>query len=212
VYVSLLDSCSLKVDLLQPELMFRPFELLNQTSTTLVCGCGGGLVVGDLLPQVLSTPAPLVLDADALNAIARESALEERLVARAASDFQTVITPHPLEAARLLGLTTTQIQNNRLQAATQLVQRFRCTVVLKGSGTVIAALGRTPVINSTGNARLATAGTGDVLAGLVGAKLAGGHNAFEAACQACYQHGALADHWPMQHALTASALAKALKA
>jgi NAD(P)H-hydrate repair Nnr-like enzyme with NAD(P)H-hydrate dehydratase domain len=85
-------------------------------------------------------------------------------------------------------------------------------VVLKGSGTVIAALGRTPVINSTGNARLATAGTGDVLAGLVGAKLAGGHNAFEAACQACYQHGALADHWPMQHALTASALAKALKA
>jgi hydroxyethylthiazole kinase-like uncharacterized protein yjeF len=154
----------------------------------------------------------LVLDADALNAIARESALDERLVARAASGFQTVITPHPLEAARLLGLTTTQIQNNRLQAATQLAQRLRCTVVLKGSGTVIAALGRTPVINSTGNARLATAGTGDVLAGLVGAKLAGGHNAFEAACQACYQHGALADHWPMQHALTASALAKALKA
>ena len=211
VYVSLLDGGSLKVDLQQPELMFRPFELLNQTSTTLVCGCGGGLAVGDLLPQVLSTPAPLVLDADALNAIARESALEERLIARAASDCPTVITPHPLEAARLLGLTTTQVQNDRLQAATQLAQRFRCTVVLKGSGTVIAAPGRTPVINGTGNARLATAGTGDVLAGLVGAKLAGGHTAFEAACEACYQHGALADHWPMQHALTASELARSLK-
>jgi hydroxyethylthiazole kinase-like uncharacterized protein yjeF len=212
VYVSLLDGGSLKVDLLQPELMFSPFELLNQISTTLVCGCGGGLAVGDLLPQVLSTPAPLVLDADALNAIARDSALEGQLVARGTSDCQTVMTPHPLEAARLLGLTTIQVQNDRLQAATQLAQRFRCTVVLKGSGTVIAAPGRTPVINDTGNARLATAGTGDVLAGLVGAKLANGDHAFEAACKACYQHGALADHWPVKHAITASALAKALRA
>jgi NAD(P)H-hydrate repair Nnr-like enzyme with NAD(P)H-hydrate dehydratase domain len=77
-----------------------------------------------------------------------------------------------------------------------LAQRFGCTVVLKGSGTVIAAPGQTPVINFTGNARLATAGTGDVLAGMIGAGLAAGVPAFQAACEAVYRHGMVADLWP----------------
>jgi NAD(P)H-hydrate repair Nnr-like enzyme with NAD(P)H-hydrate dehydratase domain len=85
-------------------------------------------------------------------------------------------------------------------------------VVLKGSGTLIAQIDATPVINPTGNARLATGGTGDVLAGLIGARLAGGLNAFDAACQAVYQHGLAADAWPPNQALTASHLAKALTA
>jgi NAD(P)H-hydrate repair Nnr-like enzyme with NAD(P)H-hydrate dehydratase domain len=88
-----------------------------------------------------------------------------------------------------------------------LAQRFACTVVLKGSGTVIACPGQTPVINFTGNARLASAGTGDVLAGMVGAQMAAGQPAFAAACCAVYQHGALADHWPPDVALTAQLLA-----
>jgi NAD(P)H-hydrate repair Nnr-like enzyme with NAD(P)H-hydrate dehydratase domain len=80
-------------------------------------------------------------------------------------------------------------------------------VVLKGSGSVIAAPGQTSRINPTGNAQLATAGTGDVLAGLIGAKLAQGRSAFEAACQAVYTHGEIADLWPVDQRLTAWALA-----
>ena len=79
--------------------------------------------------------------------------------------------------------------------------------MLKGSGSIIAAPAQTPVINPTGNARLASAGTGDVLAGMVGARLAGGLTAFDAACQAVYQHGLLADRWPSSQALVAGLLA-----
>jgi hydroxyethylthiazole kinase-like uncharacterized protein yjeF len=120
----------------------------------------------------------------------------------------TVLTPHPLEAARLLDSTATQVQSDRMASAQQLAQRFACTVVLKGSGTIIAAPGQTPVINPTGNARLATAGTGDVLAGMIGAGLASGLPAFRAACEAVYRHGLRADHWPDDAALTAGALSQ----
>jgi NAD(P)H-hydrate repair Nnr-like enzyme with NAD(P)H-hydrate dehydratase domain len=82
-------------------------------------------------------------------------------------------------------------------------------VVLKGSGTVIAEPGKPPTINPTGNARLATAGTGDVLAGLIGARLARGATAWDAACAAVWLHGQAADTWPQQQPLTAAALARA---
>jgi NAD(P)H-hydrate repair Nnr-like enzyme with NAD(P)H-hydrate dehydratase domain len=80
-------------------------------------------------------------------------------------------------------------------------------VVLKGSGTVIAAPGRPSAINNSGNALLATAGTGDVLAGMLGAGMASGLEAFEAACGAVFAHGRIADGWPPGQALTASGLA-----
>jgi len=100
------------------------------------------------------------------------------------------------------------VQADRLASARQLAERFQCVVVLKGSGTVIAASGQTSAINSSGNALLATAGTGDVLAGMLGARMAGGLEAFEAACSAVFTHGLLADEWPAGGcALTASALA-----
>ena len=83
-------------------------------------------------------------------------------------------------------------------------------MVLKGSGSVITAPEHTPVINPTGNARLATAGTGDVLAGLLGARLALAASAFEAAQLACWEHGQQADQWPTGHALTANLLARRL--
>jgi hydroxyethylthiazole kinase-like uncharacterized protein yjeF len=173
-----------------------------------VCGCGGGDAVRDPLAKILSISAHVVIDADALNAIADDAQLQTLLIARGRRLAATVVTPHPLEAARLLGSTATQVQHDRLGAAEQLAQRFGCTVVLKGSGTVIAAAGQTPVINPTGNARLATAGTGDVLAGMVGARLAGGLDAFEAACHAVYQHGLAADRWPAGATLVASTLAR----
>ena len=106
------------------------------------------------------------------------------------------MTPHPLEAARLLGCSTSQIQQDRITAGRELVQRFGCVAVLKGSGSVIAGPGVPPWINPTGNARLATAGTGDVLAGMVAARLAAGTAAFEAAVGAVYLHGLAADDWP----------------
>jgi NAD(P)H-hydrate repair Nnr-like enzyme with NAD(P)H-hydrate dehydratase domain len=87
---------------------------------------------------------------------------------------------------------------------------FGCTVALKGSGTVIACQGQISRINPTGNAQLATAGTGDVLAGLIGAKLAQGLSAFEATSQAVFKHGQAADAWPTQRVLTASRLASQL--
>ncbi|MBC7682179.1 MAG: NAD(P)H-hydrate dehydratase [Ferruginibacter sp.] len=208
VFVGLLDGSSLGVHPQQPELMFRAPGALPLHALAVVCGCGGGEAVRALLPRVLLEAARLVLDADALNAIATDTALQAQLRARATQGLPTVLTPHPLEAARLLGCSTAQIQSDRLGAAQQLADRFACVVVLKGSGSVIAAPSQVPSINPTGNGRLATAGTGDVLAGMVGARLAMGQYAVAAACAAVFAHGRVADDWPTGQPLTASALAR----
>jgi hydroxyethylthiazole kinase-like uncharacterized protein yjeF len=163
------------------------------TASTVVCGCGGGNAVRDALPPLLSHAARLVLDADALNAIALDSALQTQLVARAARGLPTVLTPHPLEAARLLESDVTGIQADRVAAASQLAARFRVVVVLKGSGSIVAAPGALPSVNPTGNALLASAGTGDVLAGWIGGVWAGGGDAREAAIGAVWRHGHAAD-------------------
>jgi hydroxyethylthiazole kinase-like uncharacterized protein yjeF len=196
-----------------PDVMQREFKRLELEKLHVVCGCGGGSAVQEVLPEVMQRSAQLVLDADGLNAVAQESSLHQALRQRSKAQ-PTVITPHPLEAARLLGCNTAQVQNDRLKAAQELAERFQCCVVLKGSGTVIAAPGHTPRINITGNGRLAIGGTGDVLAGLVGARMAQGPNtleaAFDAACTAVAQHGQMADGWPKEEALTASRLAQSL--
>ena len=210
VFVGLLDGGSMAGDTSQPELMFRAVDVLDMHTMTVVCGCGGGDAVRALLPKVLSSLAPVVIDADAINSIANDVQLQTLLIHRSKRLADTVLTPHPLEAARLLGTTAGVVQSDRLAAAQRLAQRFACTVVLKGSGTVIAAPGETPAINPTGNALLATAGTGDVLAGMVGARLASGHGAFQAACQAVYQHGLAADRWPDGSPLVAGSLARYL--
>lgn len=220
VFVTLLDHAAMAVDHSQPELMFRRIDALDLAALTVVCGCGGGASMAEPLSNLLASAALAVVDADALNAIAADRQLRAVLAARAAKGQQTILTPHPLEAARLLATTASQVQQNRLQAAAQLANEIGCTVVLKGSGTVIAAPGQVPVINPTGNARLATAGTGDVLAGLVGARMAalsgkggaGGSaraaQVFRAACDAVYLHGQMADQWPGGAVLTASGLAR----
>jgi hydroxyethylthiazole kinase-like uncharacterized protein yjeF len=195
-----------------PDVMQREFRRLELEKLHVVCGCGGGTAVQAVLPEVLQRSRCLVLDADGLNAVAKDSALQDALRQRAAHTVwhATVITPPPLEAARLLGCNTQQVQNDRLKAAQELAERFQCSVVLKGSGTVIAAPGHTPRINITGSGRLAIGGTGDVLAGLVGARMAQGLSAFDAACAAVAQHGQVADTWPQGEALTASRLAQKL--
>lgn len=199
-----------------PELMLRTTERLWQDNTlahaSVVCGCGGGEAVREVLPRVLEQARRLVLDADALNRIAQDATLQNQLTARATHQQDTVLTPHPLEAARLLGTTSAEVQAHRLLTAHELAMRFQCVVVLKGSGTVIAAPGHVPVINPTGNARLATAGTGDVLAGLIGAALAPAQApVWSSCCAAVHQHGHRADVWPATAGtLTAAALARRL--
>jgi hydroxyethylthiazole kinase-like uncharacterized protein yjeF len=206
VMLSLLGESAVSIP---PDLMQSTWTQLDLEQLHVVCGCGGGQAVRAVLTDVLARSAQLVLDADGLNAVAQNEAWA--LALRQRGDHQpTVITPHPLEAARLLKTDTRQIQNQRLQSAQNLADQFHCVVVLKGSGTVIAAPGQTPRINTTGNGKLAIGGTGDVLAGLIGARMAQGLNAFEAACNAVHQHGQVADAWPKDQALTASRLAQAL--
>ena len=199
VFVDLLDpgALALALDSGRPELMLRggwwqgPAEVVEQT--TVVCGCGGGDAVRAVLPRLIALAPRLVLDADALNAIAADSALQTMLAARLGRARATVLTPHPLEAARLLGTTTALVQADRLKAAADLADRYRATVVLKGSGTVIAAPGERPRINATGNASLASAGTGDVLAGWIGGRWSPGSEAFEIATLGVVEHGAAAE-------------------
>ena len=207
VFVALLDKAQPALSPSQPELMFREPGSLDWSQLTVVCGCGGGTAVQAFLPRVLAESPRAVIDADALNAIAADGALQALLASRGGKGQQTVLTPHPLEAARLLSGNTATVQSDRLAAAGQLATRFQSVVVLKGSGSVIAAPGTTPFINLSGNARLATGGTGDVLAGMIGAKLAAGRDALAAARDAVWHHGALADSWPVDRPLTASALA-----
>ena len=208
---------TLTVDVVQPELMFRSLDALALNQHVVVAGCGGGHAIGLVLPQLLTHARRLVLDADALNAIADSTRLQAALIQRsnaasmanAVSACHTVLTPHPLEAARLLGTTVQAVQANRLGCAQALAARFQAVVVLKGSGTVITGPSEKPCINFTGNALLATAGTGDVLAGMVGAYLANGLPPMLAACSAVFAHGQLADCWAARTRapLTASMLA-----
>ncbi|MGV3572487.1 MAG: NAD(P)H-hydrate dehydratase [Ramlibacter sp.] len=206
VFVGLLDPQAAAVDVAQPDLMLRAWDTLDLHAMAVACGCGGGDAVRAALPRVMAQAARLVLDADALNAVAADPQLQSLLQSRGRR-APTVLTPHPLEAARLLGRGTGEVQADRLQAARALAQRFASVVVLKGSGTVIAAPDGSLRINPTGNARLATAGTGDVLAGMIAARLAHGEDAFAAASGAVYSHGLAADRWAPDEPLTASALA-----
>ena len=129
-----------------------------------------------------------MLDADALNAVARDTSLQSLLIKRSARHKPTVLTPHPLEAARLLQSTTEMVQADRHAAAQAISERFNCTVVLKGPGSLICN-GKSIEINITGGPALGTAGSGDVLAGAIAALLSQGLDEFNAAALAVHLHG-----------------------
>jgi hydroxyethylthiazole kinase-like uncharacterized protein yjeF len=196
------------IDVMHPELMMQHGKSLSEPAVlkaaTVVCGCGGGSVVRDRLPRLISLAGRLVLDADALNALATDAQLMKQLRQRHGRAQATVLTPHPLEAARLLACDVAQVQSDRLYAARTLAGMTACVVVLKGTGTITAAPAHTPHINGTGNASLASGGTGDVLAGWLGGCWAqasrsamGTHAefalAFDTASQAVADHGAAAE-------------------
>jgi len=179
-------------DAAQPELMCRSAQEYDFNSAVLVIGPGmGGTAAGaEMLASALHSHSPVVLDADALNLVAGSDALQNQLAQRGAP---CILTPHPLEAARLLGISAAQVQADRPAAARALAARLSATVVLKGSGTVIAARDGGIVINNTGNPTLATAGTGDVLSGLCGSLLAQGWPEWETALASVWLHGMAAD-------------------
>lgn len=168
VYAHLLDPDAPRLDPEHPELMLADAPDADRLrNATVVAGCGGGQAIRDVLPEVLAHAARLVLDADALNAVAHDTRLLDRLRQRRDAGLPTVLTPHPLEAARLLGCSAAEVQVDRLAAVRSLACATGAVVVLKGSGSLIAAPDTVPWINTSGNAALATPGSGDVLSGWI---------------------------------------------
>jgi len=204
VYLGLLTPHPPYIDDAQPELMLRkPAAILGkELVNVLVAGPGMGNAdsARKLLRAVLAAPIPVVLDADALNMIAASRALAASLAKRKAA---TILTPHPAEAGRLLGVTTAGVQADRIASAKAIAQRYRSLVVLKGNGSVTAAPDGKFWINSSGNPGMASAGMGDALAGMIAALIAQGAEPLQALLAGVYLHGAAAD------ALVASGLGPA---
>jgi hydroxyethylthiazole kinase-like uncharacterized protein yjeF len=198
VSVGLLAADVLPVDPVHPELMLRSVDDAF-AADVLVVGPGAGrspsstsvsMFERQTLPAAVAAAKPLVLDADALNTIAYNEALQKSVAARKAP---TILTPHPAEAARLLEKTTADVQADRLAAAMAIATRYRAHVVIKGAGSVCAMPDGRWSVNATGNPGLASGGTGDVLAGMIGALLAQGYAADTALQLAVCLHGAAAD-------------------
>jgi len=135
-----------------------------------VAGPGWGGDRDDLMLELMASGKSMVIDADGLNTIAGNPKLQKALAER--NHALTVITPHPGEAARLLERTVEQVQHDRKLLVLELAEQFNCWVVLKGSETLIASPARDVYLNPFGSPQLAIAGSGDVLAGMIGARLA----------------------------------------
>ncbi len=159
---------------------------LLQRATVIAIGPGLGKSPWgrELLGAVLETKLPLVVDADALNQLASEPARRDNWI----------LTPHPGEAARLLGMSAAEIQSDRFQSARQLQERYGGVVVLKGAGTLISATATEPTaVCTAGNPGMATAGMGDVLTGIIAGMVAQGLSLNDAATSGVCLHAAAAD-------------------
>jgi len=192
VYVGMLDEASF-FDSSVPELMFRHAdEVLGLDLDAIVIGPGLGK--GDrpetLLGAVLASDIPCVIDADALNLISENADLRKSCARRAA---ETLLTPHPAEAGRLLAETTAQVQADRLKAARVLSANLNAHVVLKGNGSVLIARDGHWFINTSGNPGMASAGMGDVLSGILGSLLAQKYSGETALVLGTHLHGCAAD-------------------
>lgn len=213
VHACLLADNSPCVDFVQPELMlhkvselpdFHPYPSLPPdkmeranvksffNSDVLVVGCGMGsdATAQKLLMKALHNKAILVVDADALNLVATNASLRQLLIAR---QTPTVLTPHPGEAAHLLGCSTTKVQADRIGSIQQLAKIFTCSVVLKGADSLCATRNDRLFVNHTGNPGMSAPGMGDVLAGMIAALIAQGLNTDDALLLAVHLHGAAGD-------------------
>ncbi len=194
-----------------PELMTQGVASANQllalaaSADVLVVGPGLGQQAWgrSLLSAAASRALPQVWDADALNLLA---------LGGMQLPADTLLTPHPGEAARLLGMTTAQVQADRPSAALALAQRYQAVVVLKGAGSLIASADGRLALCDRGHPAMAGAGLGDVLAGLLGALRAQGMPAFEAACLGVWLHASAGERLAEQgRGLIASELLPAIR-
>jgi ADP-dependent NAD(P)H-hydrate dehydratase / NAD(P)H-hydrate epimerase len=194
VYLGLLTPRPPHVDYAHPELMLRkPAQLAEKgLLDALVAGPGMGKAdsARKMLRTALDAPVPLVLDADALNLIAASASLSAAAARRTAP---TIMTPHPAEAARLLGETTPRVQADRVAAARALASRYRSLALLKGNGSLIAEPRGRFWINPSGNPGMASAGMGDALAGIIATLCAQGAEPLSALLAGTWLHGAAAD-------------------
>ncbi len=196
----------------RPELMVQAVtsgeDLMQAATGATVLAVGPGLGTSDwaheLLRVCLQDSRPLVVDADGLNLLAAQ-AVPQRV--------NWVLTPHPGEAARLLDCDTASVQADRLAAAQALAERFQAVVLLKGSGSVLAAPTGSWSICASGNPGMATAGCGDVLTGVVAGLMAQGFQSWQAACVGAVVHGLAGDKAAEQgeRGLLASDVARELR-
>ena len=180
------------VDMVYPEIMFatKPVNLEDFDAIVLGCGLGTSAEAKARVIEALNCQKPLILDADALNIIAADIKLQDMVLARRAP---TVLTPHPGEAARLLRRDTAGVTADRVAACREPAVQTGAIVVLKGAGTVISMRSSRTWINPTGSPMLATGGSGDVLAGMIGAMFAQGYDMVESVLAAVYFHGLSAE-------------------
>ncbi|MFH1361807.1 MAG: NAD(P)H-hydrate dehydratase [bacterium] len=185
-----------QVDLATPEVITLSFDQIkNIKPNVMVIGPGLGLssnsvnLIKKLLTSHASYLTSFILDADALNIIAKDPGLLKKAQAKA----KVIITPHPGEMARLIKKKVEYVQANRRRVAKEFAQKNKCIVVLKGYQTIVADPCGELLQNSTGNPGMATAGVGDVLAGMIGALVAQGILPFEAATLGVYLHGLAGD-------------------
>lgn len=192
------------VDMVYPEIMFatKPVNLEDFDAIVLGCGLGTSAEAKARVIEALNCQKPLILDADALNIIAADIKLQDMVLARRAP---TVLTPHPGEAARLLRRDTAGVTADRVAACRELAVQTGAIVVLKGAGTVISMRSSRTWINPTGSPMLATGGSGDVLAGMIGAMFAQGYDMVESVLAAVYFHGLSAEG--LEAGFTASEIA-----
>ncbi|MDH3319447.1 MAG: NAD(P)H-hydrate dehydratase [Betaproteobacteria bacterium] len=204
VYVGMLEETS--IDPGAPELMLRhPDDALGQDLDALVIGPGLGQSgrAEALVGAVLASDMPCVLDADALNLMADNKDLRAACAKRRSD---TLVTPHPGEAARLLGTSIPEVQSDRLAAAQRVAHELNAHVVLKGNGSVLVARDGHWFINTSGNPGMASAGMGDVLSGILGSLLAQKLSGEASLVLGVHLHGAAADAAGHGIGLTASEL------
>lgn len=194
VHVGMLADNAPSVDILQPELMLHSAQaaLRLPKLDVLAIGCGLGYddTAQKILHDALKLDTVLVLDADALNILALRPDLRTVLISRKDAN---VITPHPGEAARLLGCNTEEVQAARSEAAQELAKRFHSAVVLKGAHSLCVTRNGKIVVNKTGNPSMGSPGMGDVLTGMIAAFIAQGLNVDQALLLAVHLHGAAGD-------------------
>ena len=186
--------CPIPYDSAHPELMIHEAgEMLDRAQSVSAwaagCGLGDSTAATGWLQRLFQCrdARPLVLDADGLNALAAGTVSDNW------GEGDVILTPHPTEAARLLGLQTNAVQADRPAAARELAHKYGAWIVLKGAGTVICAPDLSWQVNPTGNVALATGGTGDVLSGILASLLAQGFPAATAVPAGVWLHGAAAD-------------------